>query len=160
MKESPQESVENSEVEEVHSDPEIDIAFSTQELEADSGLFNKDDEGNDLGGLMSMIAQVKKGGKKKKRRVADDDDEDAATILARLDNVDEGQDIPMPAPKGKKGKKRSDDDRDLEGLAEGLDTLAVASQTSKKNDSKTISALAFSARLELAQPRSHKSVRP
>jgi len=51
--------------------------------------FNQDEDGNDLGGLMSMVARANKSKKKKKKN--NDDVEDAAEILAKLDAQDEDE---------------------------------------------------------------------
>ena len=57
---------------------------------------NKDEDGQDLGGLMATLAQRKGKKPKQKKKRNDSDEEDAAAILARLDAENEKQE---PAPK-------------------------------------------------------------
>ncbi|KAJ3113786.1 hypothetical protein HDU96_002925 [Phlyctochytrium bullatum] len=86
-------------------------AFGFDALE---DLANVDEEGNDLGGLMSLIGRAKKGGKKGKKRRDDDEEEDAAAILERLDAEEANGDVPSPAKKGKGKKGKADADEELE----------------------------------------------
>jgi hypothetical protein len=94
-----------------YDDEEFESVTAPQETDPvpdDAAGFNQDEEGNDLGGLMSMIAKGKgkKGGKgKKAKKVYDDEEEDAAEILARLEAEAEAAAADDAVPSASKGKK-------------------------------------------------------
>ncbi|KAJ8329113.1 eukaryotic translation initiation factor 5B [Batrachochytrium dendrobatidis] len=76
--------------------------------EQESQTFNQDEDGNDLGGLMSMLASTRgknKQKKSKKNRRNDEDEEDAAAILTALDAEMDNTNEDTPVATAKKGKK-------------------------------------------------------
>ncbi|KAJ3276931.1 hypothetical protein HK104_003575 [Borealophlyctis nickersoniae] len=131
------------------SDSELEISFSAPaptEDAPDETQLNVDEEGNDLGGLMSALNARKKKDTKKKKKRGEDDEEDAAAILARLDaeGADEVEEPATPAPKkgkakkGKKGKAADFDDEmdhitaEIEGGAEPAEEVAPVEPKGKK----------------------------
>jgi len=108
--------------------------------------FNQDEDGNDLGGLMSMVARANKS-KKKKKKNNDDDVEDAAEILAKLDAQEDEFVIPgienlkgvmedePPKPtklKSKKEKERERKERQKQAKKEKAKKEKAASQNNSR----------------------------
>ncbi|KAJ3019641.1 UNVERIFIED_CONTAM: hypothetical protein HDU68_010583, partial [Siphonaria sp. JEL0065] len=149
-------------------DAELDVAFddsapdtpivpvAAKETDGFDEL-NKDEEGNDLGGLMSLVSKMKKGGKKGKgKKKADDDEEDAAAISAKLEALDaadaarESVSVKKDNKKKGKGKKKSNDsdEEDAAAIIERLDaedaagtSPAVAASVPKKEVKKAAAPL-------------------
>ena len=104
---------------------------------------NQDDEGNDLGGLMSAI--MKKKNKKKNRNTQFDDDDDAAAILAKLDTEEqqaEEKKKPTPRTGGFAALMMDDDGNDdepeeeEEPVKEDESEPAISHPVTKKNKKK------------------------
>jgi len=88
---------------EVEEQEEINIeALSIEETQPQEVKYNQDEDGNDLGGLMSMVARANKSKKKKKNR-NNDDVEDAAEILAKLDAQESEDEFVIPGIENLKG---------------------------------------------------------
>ena len=134
---------------EVEEQEEINIEGLTfEETEPQNEVkFNQDEDGNDLGGLMSMVARANKSKKKKKNK--NNDDEDAAEILAKLDAQEQSEDefvIPgienlkgvmdeSPKPtklKSKKEKERERKERQKQAKKEKAKKEKAASQSNSK----------------------------
>jgi len=132
---------------EVEEQEEINIeGVSVEETEPQNEVkFNQDEDGNDLGGLMSMVARASKNKKKKKNR--NDDVEDAAEILAKLDAQEEEFVIPgienlkgvmdeePPKPtklKSKKEKERERKERQKQAKKEKAKKEKAASQNNSR----------------------------
>jgi len=129
---------------EVEEQEEINIeGLSIEESKPQNEVkFNQDEDGNDLGGLMSMVARANKNKKKKKNR-NNDDVEDAAEILAKLDAEEDEFVIPgienlkgvmedePPKPtklKSKKEKERERKERQKQAKKEKAKKEKAASQ--------------------------------
>ena len=118
--------------------------------ETSKDLYNQDEEGNDLGGLMSMISkssQKKSSGKKskKKQNRFDDDEEDAAAILARLE-AEQAEEEPSNSSQ-KKGSggfaagfaALGDETGDIpDDEEEDVQPVAPVSKTLKKNNKSSV----------------------
>ncbi|KAJ3071961.1 hypothetical protein HDU98_004526 [Podochytrium sp. JEL0797] len=107
-------------------DDELDVAFEESEAPVPVPVpgddLNVDEDGNDLGGLMSIMSKLKKGKKPKKKKNDSDDEEDAAAILAKLDALEAAEAAGETEPhqkkqKGKKGKKGARAESDTEDAA-------------------------------------------
>ncbi|KAJ3313645.1 hypothetical protein HDV04_001655 [Boothiomyces sp. JEL0838] len=151
--------------------------------------FNKGEDGEDLGGLMSAITTLKKKknveitnldedfedskpvkkGKKKKNRDFDDE-EDAAEILAKLDAEEEAEPVPVKKGKAKKGKKAFDDEEDAAAILAQLDAEeeaepapAPAKKSKGKKNKKDFDdeedAAAILARLDAEEQEEEKPVK-
>ncbi|TPX42479.1 hypothetical protein SeLEV6574_g05583 [Synchytrium endobioticum] len=74
-------------------DDDVDITFddipianeAAIEAKSTANEYNVDEDGNDLGGLMALVAKSAGRGKKNKKPRHEDDEEDAAEILAKLE---------------------------------------------------------------------------
>ncbi|KAJ3392874.1 hypothetical protein HDU84_003358 [Entophlyctis sp. JEL0112] len=104
---------------------------------------NLDDEGNDLGGLMSIMSKLKKNPKKSKKKQVDDEEEDAAAILAKIDALEaaekdaagnENDTVANPkkgkanVKKGGKKGRNNDDDEDAAAILQRLDAEEAAAK--------------------------------
>ncbi|KAI8905156.1 translation initiation factor 5B [Gorgonomyces haynaldii] len=101
---------------------------------------NKDEEGQDLGGLMSAIQSRRgKKPKQKKKKFDDDDDDDAVAILARLDKQnkpEDDEDVPRPKAKSLFNALQMDDEPEEEEEPEPVIVPEPLKKKDKKNKKK------------------------